>query len=103
MKIGVLVNEGPFTHQASDSAYHFTKAAIEKGHDVMRVFFYYDGVNNANKLSEPQSDDRNLVKMWRHQGRDSRRRFPDFRAWAVDRIGHGRRPHGRVRRLRGRT
>jgi tRNA 2-thiouridine synthesizing protein D len=64
MKIGVLVNEGPFTHQASDSAYHFTKAAIEKGHDVMRVFFYYDGVNNANKLSEPQSDDRNLVKMW---------------------------------------
>lgn len=64
MKIGVLVNEGPFTHQASDSAYHFTKAAIEKGHEVLRVFFYYDGVNNANKLSEPQSDDRNLVKLW---------------------------------------
>lgn len=64
MKLGVLVNEGPFTHQASDSAYHFVKAAIEKGHQVLRVFFYYDGVNNANKLSEPQSDDRNLVKMW---------------------------------------
>jgi tRNA 2-thiouridine synthesizing protein D len=64
MKIGVLVNEGPFTHQASDTAYHFTKAAIEKGHKILRVFFYYDGVNNANKLSEPQSDDRNLVKMW---------------------------------------
>jgi tRNA 2-thiouridine synthesizing protein D len=64
MKIGVLVNEGPFTHQASDTAYHFTKAAIEKGHQILRVFFYYDGVNNANKLSEPQSDDRNLVKMW---------------------------------------
>jgi tRNA 2-thiouridine synthesizing protein D len=28
------------------------------------VFFYHDGVNNANKLSEPQSDDRNLVKLW---------------------------------------
>ena len=64
MKIGVLVNEGPFTHQASDSAYHFTKAAIAKGHKVLRVFFYYDGVNNANRLSEPQSDDRNLVKLW---------------------------------------
>ena len=64
MKLGILVNEGPFTHQASDSAYHFTKAAIEKGHQVLRIFFYYDGVNNANKLSEPQSDDRNLVKMW---------------------------------------
>ena len=66
MKFGILVNEGPFTHQASDSAYHFVKAAIEKGHQVMRVFFYYDGVNNANKLSAPQSDDRNLVKMWGH-------------------------------------
>lgn len=64
MKFGIMVNEGPFTHQASDSAYHFTKAAIEKGHTVMRVFFYYDGVNNANKLSKPQSDDRNLVKLW---------------------------------------
>ena len=64
MKFGVLVNEGPFTHQSSDSAYLFTKAALEKGHEIFRVFFYYDGVNNANKLSEPQADDRNLVKLW---------------------------------------
>ncbi len=64
MKFGILVNEGPFTHQASDTAYHFTKAALEKGHEVFRVFFYHDGVNNANKLSEPQSDDRNLVALW---------------------------------------
>ena len=39
MKIGVLVNEGPFTHQASDSAYHFVKAALNKGHDILRIFF----------------------------------------------------------------
>ena len=64
MKFGIQVNEGPFTHQASDSAYLFAKAAIDKGHQVMLVFFYYDGVNNANKLSAPQSDDRNLVKLW---------------------------------------
>ncbi len=70
MKISVLVNEGPFTHQASDSAYHFAKAAIEKGHEVSRVFFYYDGVNNANKLSEPQADDRNLVKLWGELGKE---------------------------------
>ena len=64
MKMGILINEGPFTHQASDTAYQFVKAALDKGHQILRVFFYYDGVNNANKLSEPQSDDRNLVKMW---------------------------------------
>lgn len=64
MKFGIMVNEGPFTHQASDSAYQFTKAALAKGHEVPRIFFYYDGVNNANKLSSPQSDDRNVVKLW---------------------------------------
>ncbi|HYG85548.1 MAG TPA: sulfurtransferase complex subunit TusD [Azospirillum sp.] len=64
MKFAVLVNEGPFNHQASDSAYHFTKAALDIGHEVVRVFFYYDGVHNGNKLSEPQADDRNIVKRW---------------------------------------
>ncbi len=70
MKFGILVNEGPFTHQASDTAYRFTKAALEKGHQVLRVFFYYDGVNNANKLSAPQADDRNLVKLWGALGKE---------------------------------
>ena len=64
MKFGIMVNEGPFTHEAADSAYQFVKAALAKGHQVLRVFFYYDGVNNANRLSEPQADDRNLVKLW---------------------------------------
>jgi tRNA 2-thiouridine synthesizing protein D len=69
MKFGILVTEGPFTHQASDSAYQFAKAALEKGHEITRVFFYHDGVNNANRLSEPQADDRNLVKLWSELGR----------------------------------
>lgn len=64
MKFGILVNEGPFTHQASDSAYRFAAAAIGKGHEVSRVFFYNDGVYNSNRLSEPQTDDRNLVTLW---------------------------------------
>ena len=69
MRFSVLVNEGPFNHQASDSAYHFVKAALEKGHEVMRVFFYHDGVNNANRLSEPQQDDRNIVRLWSELGK----------------------------------
>jgi len=64
MRFGVLINEGPFTHQASDSAYRFVVAALAKGHEIYRVFFYNDGVYNANKLSEPQTDDRNLVALW---------------------------------------
>lgn len=70
MKIAILINEGPFTHQASDSAYRFALAAIAKGHEVARVFFYNDGVYNANKLSEPQTDDRNLVALWAELGKE---------------------------------
>ncbi len=64
MKFAVLVNEGPYTHQASDTAYHFTKAALEKGHDIVRVFFYHDGVLNATDLATPPRDDRNIVQRW---------------------------------------
>lgn len=64
MKIGVLVSEGPYTHQASDTAYNFVKAAIDKGHEIYRVFFYHDGVNNATRLTEPPRDDRHIVNRW---------------------------------------
>jgi len=64
MKFGILVNEGPYQHQASDSAYHFTKAALEKGHEIYRVFFYHDGVNNGTRLTVPPQDDRNIVNRW---------------------------------------
>ena len=64
MKFGIVVNEGPYQHQASDTAYLFCKAAIAKGHEVWRVFFYHDGVNNASKLTEPPQDDRHIVNRW---------------------------------------
>jgi tRNA 2-thiouridine synthesizing protein D len=64
MKLTIQVNEGQYQHQSSDTAYFFTKAAIEKGHEVFRVFFYHDGVNNGTRLTTPPQDDRNIVKRW---------------------------------------
>ncbi len=64
MKFGILVNEGPYTHQASDSAYQFTKAALDSGHEIYRVFFYHDGVNNGTRYTVPPQDDRNLQQLW---------------------------------------
>jgi len=64
MKFGIVVNEGPYQHQASDTAYLFAKAAIAGGHEVWRVFFYHDGVNNSSKLTEPPQDDRHIVNRW---------------------------------------
>ena len=64
MKISIQVNEGPYQHQSSDTAYQFAKAAVEKGHGIFRVFFYHDGVNNASRFTVPPQDDRNVVNNW---------------------------------------
>jgi tRNA 2-thiouridine synthesizing protein D len=64
MKYGILVNEGPYQHQASDTAYQFAKAALEKGHEIFRVFFYHDGVNNGTRFGVPPQDDRNITVRW---------------------------------------
>jgi tRNA 2-thiouridine synthesizing protein D len=64
VKFGIIVNEGPYTHQAADTAYQFTKAALAKGHEVVRVFFYHDGVNNGTRLTTPPQDDRHIVNRW---------------------------------------
>jgi tRNA 2-thiouridine synthesizing protein D len=64
MKFGIVVNEGPYTHEASDTAYQFSKAALEKGHEVLRVCFYHDGVNNGTRLTTPPQDDRHITNRW---------------------------------------
>ena len=64
MLFGILVNEGPYQHQASDSAYLFAQAAIEEGHTIFRVFFYHDGVNNGTRLATPPQDDRHIPNRW---------------------------------------
>ncbi|MBZ0162192.1 MAG: sulfurtransferase complex subunit TusD [Notoacmeibacter sp.] len=69
MKFAIVVNEGPYTHQASDTAYQFTKAALEAGHEIERVFFYHDGVNNATRLTVPPQDERNVQRNWSELGK----------------------------------
>ena len=56
MKIGVMVLEGPYQHQAADSAYNFCQAALARGHEIVGIFLYTDGVNNANKFIKPPGE-----------------------------------------------
>ena len=70
MKIGVVVSEGPYTHQAADTAYQFVKAALDKGHEVPRVFFYHDGVNVSTRLSVPPQDERHIQQNWTALAKD---------------------------------
>jgi len=64
VKIGILLKEGPYNHQAADTAYKFAEAAIRKGHTVDAVFLYNDGVANVTKLMDPPQDDRHISSRW---------------------------------------
>lgn len=65
MKYALAVYGGPFTNQASSSAYNFAKAAIKRGHEVYRVFFYHDGVYNGSRLNIAPQDEVNLSAQWK--------------------------------------
>ncbi|EEP95595.1 Sulfurtransferase tusD [Yersinia aldovae ATCC 35236] len=51
------------TQQAS-SAYQFAQALVNSGHHLVSVFFYREGVLNANQLTAPASDEYDLVRAW---------------------------------------
>ena len=70
MKFAILVNAGPFSSQAADTALAFAMAVVASEHDLVRVFFYLDGVHNANRLAAPATDERNVVRAWSSLAKD---------------------------------
>ena len=68
MKIGIMILEGPYQHQAADSAYHFVEAALKRGHEIVGIFFYTDGVNNANRFINPPGE-RNISQRFDELGK----------------------------------
>jgi tRNA 2-thiouridine synthesizing protein D len=47
MIYAIQVNSGPGASSAPCTAYRFIEAALDRGHGVVRVFFYRDGVGHA--------------------------------------------------------
>lgn len=60
----LLVTGPAYGTQQATSAYQFACALIEEGHCLKTVFFYSEGVANANALTSPANDEFNLVKAW---------------------------------------
>lgn len=63
MKFALLVTAAP--HQ--ENAWHalqFCRAALARGHEVQRVFFYGDGVAHGNTLLLPPQDESHVAQGW---------------------------------------
>lgn len=60
----LLVTGPAYGTQQATSAYQFASALLAKGHQISSVFFYREGVFNANRLVTPASDEFDLVRAW---------------------------------------
>lgn len=63
-KFIIQVNGAAYSSSASYNAYQFSRAALESGHEIIRVFFYQDGVFNTSGLNSPASDEFDLTRSW---------------------------------------
>ncbi len=64
MKFSIVVYAAPASSEAAGSAYQFTRTLLNEGHEIYRLFFFSDGVYNANRLSVAAQDEVNLPAEW---------------------------------------
>tara|TARA_R100001039_G_scaffold39168_1_gene44470 strand:+ start:4375 stop:4767 length:393 start_codon:yes stop_codon:yes gene_type:complete len=62
--ISLVIHGAPGTTQGAQTALTFCRAALAAGHRIYRVFFYEDGVHNANALSVWPQDEQDLNAAW---------------------------------------
>lgn len=60
----LLVTGPAYGTQQASSAWQFAQALLAAGHRISSVFFYREGVLNANQLTFPASDEFDLVRAW---------------------------------------
>lgn len=64
-----LMVTGPaYGTQRASSALQFAEALLVAGHRLDSVFFYQDGVYNANRHTSPASDEKDIVREWQRFG-----------------------------------
>ncbi|WP_017350056.1 sulfurtransferase complex subunit TusD [Pantoea sp. A4] len=64
MRYTLLVTGPAYGTQHASSALLFARALLAAGHQLESVFFYREGVLNANQLTAPASDEVDLVREW---------------------------------------
>ncbi|GAB7197037.1 sulfurtransferase complex subunit TusD [Dickeya oryzae] len=60
----LLVTGPAYGTQQASSAFQFAQALLAQGHQLQSVFFYREGVLNANQFTAPANDEFDLVRAW---------------------------------------
>ena len=64
VKFAIQINSSPWHGQTCESAYQFIRAAIRLGHEIVRVFFYYDGAYNGFRWMSSSEAGQTAIRRW---------------------------------------
>lgn len=64
MRFAMMVTGPAYGTQQASSALQFARAVLDEGHLLSSVFFYREGVLNANQLTTPAGDEVDIVRAW---------------------------------------
>ncbi|MCG9789994.1 sulfurtransferase complex subunit TusD [Vibrio mediterranei] len=66
----LVINGSVYGTQSARNALLFAKALIARGHKLVSVFFYQDGIHNASRLVVPANDELDLTAEWQSLAQD---------------------------------
>ena len=65
MRYVIAVKSAYYGNEGASLAFKFAQALISQGHSIDQIFFFQDGVMNANQFIYPANDEVNLVQSWK--------------------------------------
>lgn len=70
MKFAIQINHSPYQSNKAYSAYQFICAALARGHQIIRVFFYHDGIYHAFKYAIVSDENIAYPQLWSQLAQD---------------------------------
>jgi tRNA 2-thiouridine synthesizing protein D len=70
MKFAIQINSSPYQSNAGLTAYQFIRAVLAEQHEIVRVFFYHEGIYHAFEYATPPDDELQQVTRWSELARD---------------------------------
>ena len=64
VKYAIQINSAPWRSEGCETAYQFIRAALGQGHEIMRVFFYYDGAYNGLRWMSIPACESVVLRYW---------------------------------------
>lgn len=69
LRYTIVVLSPAYGTQNARLAFQFCEALLQRKQIIHSLFFYMDGVHNANSLSDPANDEFDLVEAWQKLAR----------------------------------